>query len=452
MIATIQGLATELQRARIPVATSDMIAALGTLEHINLGDPVEVRASLAASIIKDIDHRPTFDLLFDLFFAGRPGGPGRPLEALTDDELRNALRDALIRPGRHLLREIAAEAIARHARIQPGRRVAGTYYIFRTMEAMGLDSLREEILAAPPQDAPTVDWITGQKRQRGRADAVTAFERIVESEVRNRLAAELGASNLAGMLRNPLPEDTEFLRASVDAVKLMDAAIAPLARTLGRILREERRSSPRTIDVRRTLRRSLSHGGTPVDLEFRPSKPAKPRLVILADVSGSVANFAAFGLQLAFALRSHFSRQRSFVFVDGPDEVTDLVGDVRSITDATARINREHRGVWIDGHSDYGNAFAGFVDHHITSIDNRTTVLILGDGRNNYHDPRAEALATIHARSRRVYWLNPEPPNLWRDGDAAMGDYAPHCDDVVECRTVRQLETFIRSLTKSKHL
>lgn len=452
MITTVHALATELRRVRIPVAASDLITAVDALDHIDLGNRGEVQASLAASIIKHAAHRPTFDLLFSLFFSDRPRGTSRPLEGITDDELRDALAGALTPANRHLLREIAAEAVDRHARIRPGKRSAGTYYIYRTMEAMGLDSLRAEILAPGTGGTAALPRITERNHRRTAEAAVTTFERIVESEVRNRLAAELGAAGLAGMLRSPLPEDSNFLTASVETVKLMDAAIAPLAGTLGRILREERRSAPRTVDIRRTLRHSLSHGGTPINLEFKPPKRPKPRLVILADVSGSVANFAAFGLQLAFALRTHFSRQRSFVFVDGSDEVTDLVSDVRSITSATARINREHRGVWNDGHSDYGSAFAGFAEQHISSIDARTTVLILGDGRNNYRDPRAEALAAIHAKSGRLYWLNPEPPNLWRDGDAVMGDYAPHCDEVVECRTIRQLETFIRSLSQSKNL
>ena len=448
MIATIHALAAELRRVRIPVATSDVITAVEALLHIDLGDPAEVKASLAASIIKQADHRPTFDLLFTLFFAGRTDGADRPLGALTDGELRAALVEALTHPNRHLLQEIATEAIARHARIKPGRRSAGTYYIYRTMEALRLDSLREEILPPASYDTPALAWITERTQKRKSAEAFEEFERIVESQVRNRLAAEMGAADLAGMLRHLLPEDTEFLTASADAVKLMDAAIAPMASALGNFLQEKRRSSAQTVDLGRTLRRSLSHGGIPVNLEFKSPKAPKPRLVILADISGSVASFAAFGLQLAFALRAHFSRHRSFVFVDGTDEVTDLIHDVRSITKATERINREHRGVWIDGHSDYGNAFTSFVEHHINSIDAQTTVLILGDGRNNYRDPCADALADIHARSAGIFWLNPEHPRLWRDGDAAMGHYAPHCDEVVECRTIRQLDAFIRSLAQ----
>ena len=453
MITTDRSMAEELRRVRVPVATSDVITAVESLDHIDLTDPREVREALAASLIKNGEHRASFDLLFDLFFAERPVvAGGRPFEALSDDELRNALLTALGQGNRHLLREIAAEAVTRHARIQPGRRAAGTYYIFKTLDALHADTLRDELSNPHGGGDPRISWLDEQNRLRASDAVVTGFERIVESEVRNRLVAEQGAASMAGMLRNPLPEDEDFLTASIDAVKRMDAAVVPLARNLGRILLADRRTAPRTIDMRRTLRRSLSNGGTPIDLVFKPANPPKPRLVILADVSGSVASFATFALQLAFALRAHFSRQRSFVFVDGTDDVTDLIGDVRSITAATARINSEGRGVWIDGHSDYGNAFATFVEHHIASVDTRTTVLVLGDGRNNYRDPRPEALATIHARSGRLYWLNPESPRLWQDGDAAMGDYAPHCDDVIECRTIRQLEGFIRSLNQTRRL
>lgn len=455
MISLVHGIAEELRSMRIPVATSEIITAVQSLELIDMGNRTELREALAGCLIKKKEHRSSFDLLFDLYFSGRPGSHDRALEGLTDEELREALLGALATNDRHLLRQIASEAVDRHAKMQPGRRVAGTYYIFSTMSALGVDTLVDELTGTAP-GTPTLDttgsdaaisWFDSAHRHRTANEAVTQFERIVEGEVRSRLVAERGAGELAGMLRNPLPEDSDFLTASIDTVERMSQSVAPLARALARILLErDNAAAPRTIDLRTTMRKSLSTGGIPITLAFTPKPPPKPRLVVIADVSGSVASFAAFALQLAYALRSHFSRQRSFVFVDGTDEVTDLVTDVRSITATTKRINDERRGVWLDGHSDYGNAFETFVKHHLSSVDSRTTVLVLGDGRNNYRDARPEALATIRSRSGGLFWLNPERPSLWNDGDAVMHEYAPHCDRVVECRTIRQLEAFIESL------
>jgi uncharacterized protein with von Willebrand factor type A (vWA) domain len=227
----------------------------------------------------------------------------------------------------------------------------------------------------------------------------------------------------------------------------MSSAIEPLGRSLGRKLNEKRGASARqTIDIRGTIRHSLSTGGTPVTLNFLPPRPPKPKLVVLADISGSVARFAGFALQLTYALRAEFSSLRSFVFIDGVHEVTDLVAACPTIADTTRRINEERRGVWFDGHSDYGNALLTFAENHMDAVDARTTVLILGDARNNYRDPYADSLAAIKHRAANVYWLNPERAGSWNDGDSVMDVYSKECDAVYECRTIRQLEALVAAL------
>ncbi|HWD25386.1 MAG TPA: VWA domain-containing protein, partial [Acidimicrobiales bacterium] len=134
------------------------------------------------------------------------------------------------------------------------------------------------------------------------------------------------------------------------------------------------------------------------------------------------------------------------VFIDGIDEVTDLLARSPSIADAVEAIALNAAVVGGDGHSDYGRAFLGFHRRFARSIGPRTNLIVLGDARNNYHRPEAWVLADLHRRARKVIWLNPEPRAYWGSGDSIMGQYAPHCDGVFECRNLRQLRAFVDEL------
>jgi uncharacterized protein with von Willebrand factor type A (vWA) domain len=147
-----------------------------------------------------------------------------------------------------------------------------------------------------------------------------------------------------------------------------------------------------------------------------------------------------------YALRTEFSKVRSFVFVDGVEEVTGLLERAETIADVAQQINAGSTAVWLDGRSDYGHAFELFAERWGTEVRGRTSVIVLGDARNNYHSSRARSLGAIAARARHVYWLNPEPKAAWNDGDSIIGEYAAHCDGVFECRSLRQLKRFVEEL------
>jgi uncharacterized protein with von Willebrand factor type A (vWA) domain len=200
------------------------------------------------------------------------------------------------------------------------------------------------------------------------------------------------------------------------------------------------------LDFRRTLRRSLSTGGVPADPRFRRPHPHKPEIFVLADVSGSVATFARFTLQLVHALSGEFSAVRAFVFIVGIDEVTRLFEGADDLAGALARVHEEADVVAADGHSDYGRALSTFWSRWGREVTARTSVIVLGDARNNYHSGRAEVLADVHRRARRVWWLNPEPRSYWDTGDSIVSEYAPHCSGVFECRNLRQLEAFVSQI------
>jgi len=245
-----------------------------------------------------------------------------------------------------------------------------------------------------------------------------------------------------------LPEDVEFMHASRDEMQSLKKALYPLTRKLAaRLARKRRHGRKGPLDFRNTVRHSLSYGGVPADPKFRYPRPAKPELMVIADISGSVAAFARFTLMFVYAIQNQFSKVRSFVFIDGIDEVTKYFKSTEDIGEAINRVNTEADVVWVDGHSDYGHAFEVFWERYGKDINSKTTVLLLGDARNNYHAAQSWVVKEIAKRARHVYWLNPEPKSYWNTGDSIVGEYGAHTDGVFECRNLRQLEGFVENLT-----
>ncbi|MBP6728897.1 MAG: VWA domain-containing protein, partial [Microthrixaceae bacterium] len=276
---------------------------------------------------------------------------------------------------------------------------------------------------------------------------VADLKQEIEAEIRRRLVADRGVDAMAKTLRKPLPEDIDFMHASRDEMKLLRQAIYPLTRKLAvRLARKRRHGRRGPLDFRATVRHSLSYGGVPAEPKFKYPRPAKPEIFVVADISGSVAAFARFTLHLVYAISGQFSRVRSFVFIDGVDEVTRFFEGTEDIVDAIHRVNTEADVVWVDGHSDYGHAFEAFWTRWGKDIGPKTTVLILGDARNNYHASQSWVIKEMRHRARHVFWLNPEPRSYWDTGDSIVGEYATFCDGAFECRNLRQLERFVDHL------
>jgi uncharacterized protein with von Willebrand factor type A (vWA) domain len=189
----------------------------------------------------------------------------------------------------------------------------------------------------------------------------------------------------------------------------------------------------------------LSTGGVPITTIFRPHKPHKPELVVLCDVSGSVAAFAHFTVLLAFALREQFAKVRVFAFVDTTDEVTRFFDRGGDVVDALARMSSEADVVWFDGHSDYGHAFEVFAQKWSDAITPKTSLLVLGDARTNYRATAVPALRSVARQARHAFWLNPEPRQYWSSGDSAASTYGDVIP-MVECRNVAQLQAFVEGI------
>jgi uncharacterized protein with von Willebrand factor type A (vWA) domain len=466
----------ELRAAGIPVSMSEHVDAARAVQVIDISDRSLVKSSLGATLVKDGDHMPVFSTAFEVFFSNRSfesvadlmdgveaespegaagaSGPGDARgegggasSSMSANELADLLYRALREGNRADLRRAAAEAVTRYAGVEPGRPVGGTYYLYRTLRNLELDALERRLSEAGLADQPTSDALA-QRLSRDEAHArIEQLKAEIEREIRERLVEDRGAEALAKSVRKPLPEDIDVMHANRDEMAQLERALRPLSRKLAvRLARRRRRRRRGPVDLRHTVRRSLSTGGVPIDLRFKPPRPAKPEIIVIADVSGSVASFARFTLHLVHAISSQFSKVRSFVFVDGLDEVSRLFEGVDDPAEAVARINAEADVVAFDGHSDYGRAFLTFHERFADQLTKRSTILILGDARNNYHQAHAEVLADLKYRAKAVYWLNPEPTSYWNSGDSIVSQYAPYCERVVECRTLRQLEAFVGDL------
>lgn len=355
---------------------------------------------------------------------------------------------ALMNGNDSLLRALARQAVVRYAGMEPGRPVGGTYYLYRTLRNLDLDGVMDRLMEASRDGAPG-DYTTLEERlERDEfRDRIERFKQEIESEIRRRLVADRGVDAMARTLRKPLPEDVDFMHASREDMANLRRALYPLTRKLAARLARKRKHGRRgPLDFRSTMRHSLSYGGVPAEPKFRHPRPSKPEIMVVADISGSVAAFARFTLHLLYAVSNQFSKVRSFVFIDGLDEVTRFLEGAEDIGEAVHRVNTEADVVWVDGHSDYGHAFGVFWERYGREIGPRTTVLILGDARNNYHASQSWILKEVEHKARKVFWLNPEPRAYWDTGDSILGEYANHCDGTYEVRNLRQLEGFVENL------
>jgi uncharacterized protein with von Willebrand factor type A (vWA) domain len=347
-----------------------------------------------------------------------------------------------------MMRALARQAVQRFAGMEPGRPVGGTYYLYRTLRNLDLDGMLDKLMEASREQVGGELTPLEERLERDEYDSrIEQFKKEIEAEIRRRLVADRGAEAMAKTLRKPLPEDVEFMHASRDEMQALRKALYPLTRKLAaRLARKRRHGRKGPLDFRNTVRHSLSYGGVPAEPKFKYPRPAKPELMVVADISGSVAAFARFTLMLVYAIQGQFSKVRSFVFIDGIDEVTDFFKGTEDIQEAIHRVNTEADVVWVDGHSDYGHAFEVFWERYGKDVGPKTTVLLLGDARNNYHASQAWVVKEMRHKARHVYWLNPEPRSYWNTGDSIVGEYGTHTDGVYECRNLRQLEGFVEKL------
>ena len=441
-----------LRRAGLGATQSEAIDAFRLLPHLELLDRTQLREGLAAVTVTSNAHRRAFDDLFELYFPARPAAgddtpavTDEPGEHLDPDDYLRELLDTLMAGGDDVIRQMARLAVEQFGRVE-GRDGGVSYFQYRVFRAVDIQQLLRDLLSQVAQEGHELTPLE-ERLYRDEFEArLRTFQQEVEAEIRRRAAAQRGVEQVAERMIRPPVEELDFFHLSAEDQAQVRSQVRPLARKLAtRVAVKRRHGRDGRLDVRRTVRRSLSTGGVPFEASFRPRKPHKPELFVICDVSGSVASFARFTLMLVHTLQEQFSKVRSFAFIDTLDEVTALF-EAGDVNEAMRRMMSEAELVWLDGHSDYGHSFERFHAEHAADITPRTTVLILGDARNNYRQANAWVLQDLQRRARRVFWLNPEPVQFWDTGDSIATSYARFVEDMVEVRNLRQLGAFVERI------
>ena len=451
VLAMLLALVDDLRGAGVAVSMVEVLDATAALQHVDVADRPVLRAALAGTLVKRPEDLAVFPLAFERCFPLTPPdervelAPAVPVRSgadVRDDkpstELLGALLDALRSDDTGSLAALAALAVDRHAGIGT---VEGTerYFLYRVLRALDVANLLAAAMRAERADHPDASTFELRLRRDEHGARIEELRRLIAREVRRRLA-RLGDD---AVLPPPPPHrlaDLDVLRASTTDLRELRAAVRPLARKLAsRVAQRRRRHQRGRVDMRRTMRHSLATGGVPMDPAYRRRKASKPNVVVLCDLSGSVAEFAEFTLALVHALDAELAGLRSFVFVDGVAEVTDLLDRADGVLEPRFLVTRA--GVVTgDGHSDYGRVFERFWTLHGEGVVTpATTLIIAGDARTNYRAAGIDAFRRLADRARHTYWLNPEPRADWGSEDSSIAAFAPWCTAVFEVRTLRQL-------------
>jgi len=448
-----------LRSAGLPVSLAEDLDAIAALTALDWADRATIREGYAATLVKRRSQRPTFDALFDIYFPRMVGDGvhGRLEDAEPPDEaaggvrdnaqalqdFRAELEDALADGDQETLSRLAAEMVARFGAM-PGRGPGlSSWSAYTALQRVAPSELVDRIV-----QGLLAEGRTEEEAQRVAGRRVGAFTRMVEDDARRRIAEEKGPHHVADVAIRPTIDRLDFTSARRADLEEMRRQIYPLARRLATRLTKEhhaRRRGP--LDFRRTVRASMSTGGVPLATHHRPRRPHRTELVVLCDVSGSVANFAQFTLLLVFALRDQFQKVRAFTFIDHVHEVThhfrpgaDVVDVMTDLAASTA-----HAALW--GRTNYGRAFTKFAEEHPDALGPKSSLLILGDARSNYSDLAEGTLKELADTARNAWWLNPEHRRHWGTGDSAAPTYGAIVP-MVECRNLTQLGEFVHDLAR----
>ncbi len=439
-----------LRGAGLPVSLAEDLDAVQAIGRLDLLDREAVRAGYAATLVKRSSHRPSFDAIFDLFFPPLIGAgteselDDEPLEERDSAEALRAFRDelaeALTIGDQEALQALAREGVGRFGAMRGRGQGMSSWSAYNTLQRTSPDTLIlrivQGLLGAMDNDSAMA---TATRR-------VDTFSRLVEGEARRRIAEEKTPSYVASATLRPTIDQVAFIGARKGDLEQMRREIYPLARRLAtRLAKEQHKRRRGPLDFRRTVRASISTGGVPITTHHRPKRPHRTELVVLCDVSGSVANFAQFTLMLVFALRDQFTKVRAFTFVDDVHEVTHHFRPGADVAETLADLaaSVEHASLW--GRTNYGRAFSRFLEKHPDALGPKTSLLVLGDARSNYADLALPVVREIAAQTRHRWWLNPEHARQWDTGDSAATSYA-EIIPMVECRNLTQLGEFVHRI------
>ena len=456
-----------LRKSGVRVSVAESLDAFAALDELSLDDRELFKDALRATMVKRSDDIPTYDRLFDLYWSGFHDALreqlGQATGGLPDhvdlDQLLEALRQMLenmdvdlsdlakamlsMDPNQleQMIRDAADETGIE--RIQNLLQIG--FFSRRMIEQMGLEGAGGDLRELIDQ---LREAGMGEEELEQLGRLMQAVQDAVRRSVRQFVEQELDKQNhdyLERFRRESLQEKS-FYNLTEEDIRRMRELVARLAQKLKNVITIRRKRQRKgKFDLKGTMRRNMAHGGIPFELIFKQRKKERPKLIILCDVSSSVANVSRFMLQFVHSLQEAFTKIRSFVFVAELGEVTQVMRD----NDIYQGIDQSLDGggvVNVNTRSNFGFAFHVFWRDFLSAVDSRTTVVIIGDARNNYNDPRAWCLREIHRKAKNVVWINPEAPGAWGFGDSVMDRYLPYCDVAEECRNLKQLSRMVDRL------
>lgn len=460
MDARIAEFSEVLRQNGLRIGVSETTDAARAVAEVGLESRDVFQAALKATLCKRASDVETFDRAFEFYFTGA----AKTFEAL-DASLAARIREEGLLEGDELamivawldrmrlapLTEAAIQGntgrlanIMRNAALQLDfSRMQSTlqagFFSRRMMMGAGGEAMRSDIAAiegelrargVSPEGLEVVSRQLGDALRR----VEEAARREVERQAKARLKKPTGGLN-----------DRPFHTLSRAEVERMQRAVRAMAEKLkARLVRRQRSKKRGTLNPIRTLRKNLSAGGVPMQPHFRVRRPERPDVMVLCDVSDSVRNASRMMLLFTWTLQSLFARVRSFVFVSEIGEVTSLFKD--SEPEAAIDLAVSGKTISVASNSNYGAAFATFAREYLGSVTRRTTVLVIGDGRNNYNAANTWALEDLKRKAKRLVWISTEPKSSWGFGDSVMLEYAKATHQVLTVQTLGDLERVAQQL------
>ena len=437
-----------LRSSDLRVSTSESIDAMNVVSEVGLDDKSLLKDSLSFSLAKTLREKEIFNKCFDNFFEenymnlkGEKLSKENHEEDIEFDELNNIenteknLEELYKSSDKTSLMTVMALA-ARDANLQDIKLFTQVGMFTRKIfDEMGLETLNNDIFQAARE---------GDGKREGELKNIRENLRLeIRDYVENQV--KLRTTNAGKQLREDALSQMRLTQADKSDYQIMSGIIKKMARRLISVHSRRKRKSQRgVLDIRSTIRANQEYDGILFETVWKKTKVDRPKIVALCDVSGSVANVSRFFLMFLHSLTEILPNVRTFAFSNKAGEVTDLFEN-KDIEVAAAETLLLNGG----GSTDYGQAFVDLEGFLENNIDRKTTVIILGDARSNYGDPRCDVLKTIQEKSKRILFLNPEPKSVWGTGDSEMIRFVPYCSKSKVCSSLFDLERVVDDMLRS---
>lgn len=445
MQGTLEQFFRALRAADVKVSPAEAIDASRAVAVTGFADRTLFKDALCATLAKSAAEVDRFEATFEAFFARDRAQPSEPQAELSPSEAaqvaESPLAQAVLQGDAAAVQQSMEEAARRAGVAEIRLTTQRSRMTRRLLEEMGLEEIEAIIARARRLPEGEGDGLA-ERLEAARSRLFQQAQAYVQRQHDLYAAGSARELREERLVRKQLNAD-----GGVDPVDyvLMQALVKKMAKRLAAKYARRRRAAQKGhLDVRKTLRRSNAYGGVPFEIAWKVKKVEKPSIVVICDVSKSVAAAAQFLLTFLYSLNEVVDRLDAFAFSGRLIPV----GDILDENDVEGAIFQVLQQIGFQ-QTDYGRALQDFSENHLDRLDRRTTVIFLGDGRSNFADPRLDLMREIHDRSRAVIWLNPEPESYWGQGDSVMDRYARFCHVAKQCGTLAQLERIIEDVLRS---